>query len=205
MLIRRIEPLGKRRYIIDLMIHGEELTMPLYGGELYRYHIREGEELPDSTYQEIRDQILNKRALTRSEYLLGRKNYTAKELSKKLEEGYYPSEVIHHVLQLLTDYGFINDLHYARRYVELQGTRKSSRQMRMELTRKGIESDILDRVFAEVGDTETTALQKLVEKRCKNADLTDPKEWNKQLRYLLGKGFTYEQAKETLSAFREGR
>jgi regulatory protein len=203
MLIQRIEPLGKRRYVIDFMIQGEELTMPLYGGELYRYHIKEGAELPDSTYQEIREQVLNKRALTRSEYLLGKKNYTSRELSRKLEDGHYPGEVIGHVLRLLTEYGFVNDLHYARRYVELQGTRKSSRQMCLELTRKGIEADILDQVFMEAGDTETTALQKLVEKRCRTADLTDPKEWNKQLRYLLGKGFSYEQVKETLGAFRK--
>jgi regulatory protein len=203
MQIQRIDHPGKHRHVVYFTLNGEELTMPLYGGELHRYHIKEDAELSDEVYCEIRDQILKKRALTRSEYLLGKKNYTARELSQKLEEGYYPEEVVSHVLRLLTDYGFINDLHYAQRYVELQGTRKSSRQMRLELTRKGIDAGVLEQVFLEAGDTETAALQKLVEKRCKNADLTDPKEWNKQLRYLLGKGFAYEQVKEILGAFRK--
>lgn len=177
--------------------------MPLYGGELRRYHVEEGAELADSVYEEIRTQILNRRAVERSEYLLARKNYTAAELTKKLAEGCYPEAVIRHVLSLLMEYGFIDDVHYAEHYVEVHGKRKSIRQLRMELAGKGIEREIIDNALENAGNQEAEALAKLVARRCKNVDLSDEKEWNKQLRYFIGKGFAFDEVKRELMQYRD--
>lgn len=176
--------------------------MPLYGGELHRYHLEEGAELSDSVYEEICTQVLNKRAVTRCEYLLSGKNYTAAELAKKLSEGYYPDSVIRHTLSFLVEYGFVDDAYYAERYAEVHGRRKSIRQLRMELTGRGIERDIIDRVLENAGEQEAATLARLVEKRCKNADLSDEKEWNRQLRYFIGKGFAFDEVRRELVRYK---
>lgn len=203
MQIQRIKALGKRRYLVYFILDGEELTMPLYGGELHRYHVEEGAELPDRVFEEIRTQILNRRAMERSEYLLARKNYTEAELTKKLAEGGYPRQVIRHVLSVFMRYGFIDDVRYAARYVESHGKRKSIRQLRMELIGKGVEREIIDNALENAGDQEAETLVKLVAKRCKNADLSDEKEWNKQLRYFIGKGFSFDEVKRELTQRRD--
>lgn len=204
MQIQKIKDIGKRRHAVYFVLDGEVLTMPLYRGELHRYHVEEEAELPDSVYEEICTQILNKRAVARSEYLLARKNYTAAELTKKLSEGYYPAPVIRYVLSALTEYGMVDDERYAERYAEVHGRRKSIRQLRMELTGKGIEREIIDSVLEDAGEQETDALARLMERRCRNADLSDEKEWNRQLRYFIGKGFAFDEVKRELMRRRDG-
>ncbi len=197
MRITRIEPLGKRRSAVYFNLEGEELYMPLYAGELKHYHMEEEAELPDETFEEICTKILNPRAMQRGEYLLASKWYTAAELTNKFRENRYPECVITYVLDRFTEYGFIDDRRYAKRYVESVGKKKSVKQLRLDLTRKGIDRAILDDLLSDPAQ-ETTALTSLIEKRCKNSDLSDPKEWNKQVRYLMGKGFSYDMVKEEL-------
>lgn len=203
MQIQKIKALGKHRHVVYFISDGEELTMPLYLGELRRYHVKEEAELPDSVYEEICTQILNKRAVARSEYLLARKNYTVSELTKKLSEGYYPASVIGYVLSVLAEYGMIDDERYAERYVEVHGRRKSIRQLRMELTGKGIDREIIDSVLEDTKEQEANALAQLMERRCRNADLSDEKEWNRQLRYFIGKGFAFDEVKQELMQHRD--
>lgn len=203
MQIQKIDALGKYRHAVYFTLDdGEELTMPLYGSELRRYHIKEGEELPDSVYRELCTQVLNRRAVERSEYLLARKNYTAAELTRKLQQGFYPETVIAHVLSFMTEYGFIDDARFAQRYIEFHGRRKSARQLRMELACKGVDRQIIDQAFENAGGQEQDALVRLVEKRCRNVDLSEPKEWNRQLRYFAGKGFAFDAVKQELTRFR---
>lgn len=197
MRIIRIEPLGKRRSAVYFILEGEELYMPLYSGEIKHYHIEEDAELPDETFEEICTNILNPRAMQRGEYLLASKWYTAAELAQKFRENRYPECVITYVLDRFTEYGFIDDRRYAKRYVESVGKKKSVKQLHLDLTRKGIDRAILDDVLSDPAQ-EMTALTSLIEKRCKNSDLSDPKEWNKQVRYLIGKGFSYDMVKEEL-------
>ncbi len=202
MKILRIKALGKRRYAVYFALKGEERAMPLYAGELRRYHVEEGAELPDSVYEEIRLQILNKRALERSEYLLAVKSYSAWELSNKLREGFYPQPVIDHALSFLTGYGLIDDASYTARYIESHGKRKSVRQLRMELAGKGIGKEIIERALESSEQRESEALVNLVARRCQSADLSDQKEWNKQLRYFTAKGFPFDEVKRQLMLYR---
>ena len=54
-------------------------------------------------------------------------------------------------LDFVKDHGYVNDENYAREYLNDKKGRKSYRQIRMELTRKGISGQILDMVFEEAG------------------------------------------------------
>ena len=62
MTVTKIEPLGKERSRIYI---DERLAFVLYRGELSRYGVKEGRELPEETYREIMDTVLAKRAKLR--------------------------------------------------------------------------------------------------------------------------------------------
>ena len=60
MTVTEITPLDKRR---SKVILDEDFALALYNGEIKRYHIETGEELPEETYREIMEEILLKRAV----------------------------------------------------------------------------------------------------------------------------------------------
>ena len=55
MTVTEIIPLDKRR---SKVILDEDFALALYNGEIKRYHMEAGEELPEETYREILEEIL---------------------------------------------------------------------------------------------------------------------------------------------------
>ena len=51
----------KRKIVLE-----DESSFVLYAGELRKYHIREGEEIPEEVLEEIHDDVLVKRAKLRN-------------------------------------------------------------------------------------------------------------------------------------------
>ena len=98
MTVTEITPLDKRR---SKVILDEDFALALYNGEIKRYHIDTGEELPEETYREIMEEILLKRAVERVCYLLKSSDKTEQELRKKLKDGYYPGEAIDYAIEFL--------------------------------------------------------------------------------------------------------
>ena len=106
MTVTEITPLDKRR---SKVILDEDFALALYNGEIKRYHIETGEELPEETYREIMEEILLKRAVERVCYLLKSSDKTEQELRKKLKDGYYPGEAIDYAIEFLKKHRYIND------------------------------------------------------------------------------------------------
>ena len=115
MTVTEIIPLDKRR---SKVILDEDFALALYNGEIKRYHMEAGEELPEETYREILEEILLKRAVERVCYLLKSSDKTEQELRQKLKDGYYPGEAIDYAIEFLKKHRYINDEEYGRRYVE---------------------------------------------------------------------------------------
>ena len=77
MTVTEIIPLDKRR---SKVILDEDFALALYNGEIKRYHMEAGEDLPEETYREILEEILLKRAVERVCYLLKSSDKTELEL-----------------------------------------------------------------------------------------------------------------------------
>ena len=192
MQIQRIVKGTHRRYRVDIEYRGMELTMPLYGTELKTYSIEEGAQLPDEVYERICDEILYKRAMDYTLYLLGAKSYTEKEIACKLIGAYYSEPVISRTISKLIEYRFIDDAQYASDFTSQASRTKSKRVIKQLLLQKGISRDTVESTLeASLGDD--TALALLVARRTRGGDLRDPAFYSRQVRYLLGKGFDYDE------------
>lgn len=92
------------------------------------------------------------------------------------------------ILSRLISKNYLNDLNFAKYYVENRFTKKgiSKKRLKMELLKKGIASDIIEQVIDNRNDEEEI-LKIIAKKRNKYDD-------NKLISYLCQQGFDYQLA-----------
>lgn len=149
------------------------------------------EEIP-SEYKSARNKGL---------YYLQFSGKTEDEMRKKLaEQGFSPASV-EDAVQFLKGYRYLDDEDYARRYIERNNRKKSVKQMKFELRRKGIPEDVLELVFEEIPVDEKTQIYLLLEKKRYSGDEADRMERQKISAYLARKGFQYEAISSAMNHY----
>ena len=182
-----------------------QFTLVLYKGELKVFSLREGAEVPDDTIERIEDQILKKRATKYAKNLLVKKDYTSKELTDKLVKAGYTENSAGAALTYVSSYHYVDDLSYARRYLETYSDRKSIKKMQMELRQKGISDELFARAKDEAQmEDEADTLRYYAEKKARSLDLSQEKDRQKLLRFLVGRGFSFGDARDMLQELSDG-
>ncbi|MBU5472575.1 regulatory protein RecX [Roseburia sp. MSJ-14] len=191
MLITQISEVDKKR----MMIHTEEgVSFVLYKGEIRRFALQEGEEIASEVYEEIRTDILIKRARKRAMFLLEKMDRTESQLRNKLRQGFYGEDLIDDAIAYVKKYHYIDDNRYAQTYVRYQKERKSKRQIKMDLMQKGVDREIIEQAIeAEYEpESEQELILKWIEKRKYKIGESDIKEKQKMYQFLMRKGFRSE-------------
>jgi len=129
--------------------------------------------------------IIYDSALSKSYFLLSKRDYTMRELLQKLRMKYKRSSAVEGQLQKviskLSELGYLDDYSYAESYI---GSKKSLGRKRIEyeLHLKGIDSSIIDSIYGEEEVDEKKMISDLLHK-VKN------KEKEKQVAYFMRRGF----------------
>ncbi|WP_394523187.1 regulatory protein RecX [Lacrimispora sp. JR3] len=195
MLVTEILPVDKRR---SKVIFDEDFTLVLYRGDLKRFKIEEGQLFSEESYQELLHEVLFKRARERVLFLLKASDKTEQELIRKLKDGAYPKEAIDYAIGFLKEHRFINDEDYGRRYVEYNSRRKSEKQIRYELQRKGLDKEVIRDILEEQPVDEEAQIKAYIRKKCPSLEEMDRKERSKVIAALARKGFSYEAVSRIL-------
>ena len=187
MIVTGIATVTKKKCKVEL---DGQLAFVLYKGELARYRLRVGEELKEEQYEEIMTEVLLKRAKRYLLHLLTKMDRTTYELETKLKRGDYPEEVIAGAITYVTSYGYLNDQHYAEKYLHTYEERLSLRQIKWKLAAKGISKEILDSLSdVRVENNESELIGAHIIKRTKGKEKLDDKEIKRLADYLYRKGF----------------
>lgn len=189
MKITAIEPLDKRR---SKVLFEEGFAFALYKGELRKYQIKEGGELTEEVYHEIVSLILSKRARERMVYLLKSADKTEQELRKKLKDAWYPEEAVEAAISFGFRHHYIDDVRYAKRYIEFQGKRKSKKEIAYKLRQKGISSDIICKLLEENLIDEKELVKAYLRKKRIDPHSLTREEWYKAALALARKGISWE-------------
>ncbi len=197
MTVMEIVPLDKRRSRVFLE---EGFALVLYRGEIRRFGIEEGKPLTEDTYQEILTGVLYKRARERVLFLLKSSDKTEQELRHKLKDGGYPQEAIDYAIGFLKEHRYIDDLDYGCRYVEFHSDRKSERQIRYELQKKGLDKEMIREILKEQPVDEETQIRAYIRKRCLDPEAMDAKELSKTMAALGRKGFSYDAVRRIIGS-----
>ena len=103
---------GKQRLRLD---NGE--VWVLYSGELRSCSLAEGTELTQTQYEQIRCDIIGKRAKKRAMHLLEKMDRTEQQLRKKLLESEYPEDLAEEAIAYVKRFHYVDDARYADSYV----------------------------------------------------------------------------------------
>ena len=198
MLVTKIQAVTKQKYRIEL---DGQPAFVIYKGELSRYGIKEGQEIPGPVYQELVGQVLTKRAKLRAMHLLESMDRTRAELVRKLQAGEYPREAVEAALAYVESFGYLDDRRYARHYVECKKEGRGKARLKMELAQKGVDRSIIEEVLeeAELDDCRDT-IRELVRKRRRGSGPMDDRERQRIYGYLMRKGFS---SSDILSVLKE--
>ncbi len=188
MQVVSIRKIDKKKSEIELD-DGEKFY--LYNGEVKRLSLCEDYELSQKIYSEIM-LILKKRCKERALYIIERRDKTKFELRKKLIESGYPDSIIDLTIEFLEKYDYLNDLRYGISYVKSNMHSKSIRQMEYQLRAKGLDRDTINNIFNDINIESREVIRKVLVSRRFDFENASYEEKNKQLKYLLSKGFNYD-------------
>lgn len=206
MIVTNVESLTKTKFIVEV---DGKFAFVLYKGELKRFGVTQGVELSEMIYQQIRTEIVLKRAKLRAMHLLTDTAKTEKGLREKLRQGHYPEDIIEQAMDYVRSFGYLDDRKYAESFVLSRKESKSRKEIYAALLQKGVSAEqiqeVLDEVYAEEGERE--AIRKLILKKHVDVLQANEEELHKLYGYLARKGFRYEEickAIEEMNADNDG-
>lgn len=131
------------------------------------------------------------------------KDRTEKEIREKLTQKGYDENIIEDEIAFLKDYGFINDLRYAQRFISdaINLKKWGKARIRAELLRKGVDREIIDNAvedaFMVVDDDR---LLNEMRRRFKNSDLSNIKERTRIFNFYMRRGFSPDEIKGVMNS-----
>ncbi len=143
-----------------------------------------------------------KQGKKRALYLLGRKEYSRKELIERLEKDGYEKEVIEEILIYMDSFHYLDDVRVAGSYIRIRKSQKSKRELEYRLKQRGISEEDIVLAMEENYETqegysqEELAIQKYLQKYCLQELKFEEKQ--KIAGKLYRKGFSKEEIRKQL-------
>ena len=200
MIVTRIQPISNNRYRIYT---DDRVFCILYKSELSTYDIVEGRVITDELCEQIKTEVLTKRARLRAMNLLMKHSFTEHKLREKLVEGGYPDDIVDDAIDYVVGYGYVDDRAYARDYITSHSQDKSIRRLTYDLLARGISKDIIDEVLHDTEGTidevdEEAQIRRLLDKRRFVPSQADPETIRKTCTYLTGRGYSADTIRRVL-------
>lgn len=144
----------------------------------------------------------------RTEALNKAADYVLKTLKTKrqvkdylLKKG-YSEEVVWGVVDKLKEYGYIDDKEYSKRFIESTSKRQGKRLIEYKLMMKGVKKEDIAAAYESAETDDNASARALCDKYLKNKEKTRENVL-KAYKYLIGKGFSYEQADYAVAPYKE--
>lgn len=202
MIVTKTEACTKTKYKVYL---DGAFAFVLYKGEMSRFGITEGEDIPEETVEKIRTEVILKRAKLRAMHLLEDMDRTEAELREKLRQGRYPEEAVEGAVAYVRSFGYLDDARYAENFVVSRKASKSRREIRMLLNRKGIEDKWIERAFeiCYENEDEQEAVLRILRKKKVDPRTTDDAQMQKIYGFLARKGFRFDTVRQVIQNYNE--
>lgn len=118
---------------------------------------------------------------------------TEKEIRQKLKDREYVPDEIDEAVVFLKEYHYVDDAEYARRYIHICSSKKSMRQIRAALERKGVDRNLIaEGLEEEPVDEEAQVRRLLLKKGYQPGQRMEADCYRKLTGALCRKGFSYD-------------
>lgn len=190
----------KRKDRVNLFIDGE-----FFAGvsleTVLKLRLKVGQQTDEKQLAEVLAETERTEALAKAcDYAL-KTLKTKRQVRDNLLKKGYSEETVWYCVDKLKEYGYIDDTEYSQRYIESTSKTQGRRLTEYKLMMKGVKKEDIDRAYenAETDDAENA--RRLAEKYMRNKEMT-AENVRKTYKYLIGRGFSYEQADEGIKKFK---
>ena len=200
--ITKIEQCKRNKERVNIYID-EEFAFAIYMELVYRFNLKVNEEVNKEKLIEIAKVENLSKCKDSALKTIERSYKTEKEIRDKLLNKEFNEETVEKTINFLKEYTFIDDLKFTKMYVKDRIRTQGRNKIKYALIQKGVNKYLVDEVLEELdrNDEEDRALL-ICEKKylsiCKREE-DDFKIKNKLIRYMLGRGYEYEVARNVVS------
>lgn len=127
---------------------------------------------------------------------------TKRQVKDYLIKKGYSEEIAWQSVDKLKEYGYIDDKEYSKRFIESTAKRQGRRLIEYKLMSKGVKKEDIAAAYEDVETNDNENARVLAEKYLKNKEKTKENVL-KAYKYLIGKGFSYDQADFAVAVFKE--
>ena len=141
-----------------------------------------------------------KQAKLKALSLLADMDRTEAQLRQKLKQKSYGDDVVEETINYVKSFGYIDDVRYARHFVESRKKTKSKQEIMAMLCQKGLKRDVVVEALEMCYSSEDAveAIRHLAEKKHYSPENSTENEKKKIYDYLLRKGFYHEDIRQVL-------
>lgn len=182
----------------------DEYAFSASNEDILKYSIKSGLEITKEQLNSLIECCEVTKCYNYALFILGRKDYTEYEVSKKLSDKGYSTFSINKTIEKLKLYDIINDERYVKKYINdcIHIKKYGKKKIEYNLQKKGINTDLIKECFFDNNseyeyENALEILQKKI-KYCKNEKNIK----NKLIRYLISKGFTYDIIKKAINSLK---
>lgn len=167
-----------------------------------RNALKVGKEISVSELKAVIIENDKAKALEKAISYISKTLKTKRQVKEYLLKKGYSEDVAYYCIDKLKEYNLIDDANFAKRYVECNSKTQGKRLYEYRLMMKGVKKEDIEKGVAQL-DVDGKANAKYVaDKYLKNKEITK-ENLSKTYRYLMGKGFSYEEADFAISSYKE--
>lgn len=197
----RIQKKNRNRHSL---YHEKEFLVGVSSKTLVDLSLQKGVILTPSLFKQI-EQAEHYNAIKEASFrYLGRRDHASFEIKQKLKKKGFDEDIIEHVLEELSDKGFLNDQHFSLKFI----TEKSElnqwgrKKIESELYKKGIQQKTIQETLNSFFDNlsqDQICLDLVIKRKRHFLREEDPyKRKMKIYNYLAGRGFTSADIKKAM-------
>lgn len=201
MKITQISAQQKNKDRCNIFIDGE-YSFSVSTETVYKFYLKTGKELSEEEITAIKEDGERTSALNRATEYLSKAYKTRKQVKDYLLKKGYSDDAVYYAVSRLTETGYINDSEYARRYFETASKNQGKKLSAYKLMAKGVRKDVIDEAYEKAAVPSKENAAAVAEKYMRNKEI-NKENLAKTYRYLIGRGFSYDEASEAISAFKE--
>ncbi len=199
--ITQISVQSNKKERCNIYIDGEfRLGLSVETAMLNRLKV--GMEVSEAFISELSAEGERKDALNKAVSYVSKNLKTKKQIKTYLLGKGYSEETAYYVIDKLKEYNYVNDEEYAKRYLETCSKTQGKRLAEYKLMMKGVRKEDIEKAYGDVDVPAKDNALCLAEKYMKNKEKTR-ENYAKTYRYLIGRGFSYEEVDYALSKIKE--
>lgn len=134
---------------------------------------------------------------TRALGYLARREHSRLELERKLAPHAQTSEELSSLLDTLEQRGFLSAVRMVEQVIHMRKSKFGSQRIVHELREKGIAENLIAKALPNLRETEQETAREVWQKKF-GAMPANAKELGRQMRFLMGRGFTAEAIRQVL-------